>query len=151
MRKFFKKKEVRPSGYRSGFEENISAFLTKHKIKFEYEKESWPYESIIKGVRCLDCDSNHAYRMARYTPDFFLNGGIVIEGKGKFTSKDRQKMLDVRTAHPDKPVWLLFMRDNKLSKSSGTTYSAWAEKYEFKWAVDSKGQLPPEWLKEIKK
>jgi len=81
----------------------------------------------------------------RYVPDFVLPSGIIIEAKGRFTSQDRTEHRYLQAQHPEIEIRFVFQRDNKLSKTSDTTYTEWAQKHGFKCAV---GKVPEEWLKE---
>ena len=78
-----------------------------------------------------------------YTPDFFLTNGIVIETKGRFTALDRKKALAMVEQHGQIDYRLLFMRDNRLSRSSKTRYSQWAKKHSIPYAI---GRVPAEWF-----
>lgn len=106
--------------------------LKKLRASFEYEVERLPFTLVLKRT---------------YLPDFKLKNGIYIETKGLFTSADRRKLMALREQSPEKDIRLVFQRDNKLSKKSSTRYSAWCEKYGFKYAV---GYIPREWIKEKK-
>ena len=80
----------------------------------------------------------------RYTPDFVLPNGILVEVKGYFTSEDRGKLLKVKKQHPHLDIRLLFGNaKNKLSKKSKTTYAMWCDKHGFPWAEK---KLPDSWL-----
>ena len=77
------------------------------------------------------------------TPDFFLDNGVIIEAKGRWSAADRRKMLAMKEQYPDEPIYMLFMRDNKLSKTANQTYTAWCESNGITCAV---GMPPEEWL-----
>ena len=130
---------------RSGFERKIAAQLRKAKVKFKYEQFSYEYEDPMASpkTRCRACGSTEIFTTRFYTPDFFLENGIIIETKGKFTARNRRTMLAVRESHPNEDIRLLFMRDNKLSKASKTKYSDWAKANGYQYAV---GSVPPSWL-----
>jgi hypothetical protein len=120
--------------YRSKYEEDVCSKLHKSKVPFEYETINLYYE--ISEQR-------------KYIPDIILPNGIVIELKGRFTSKDRKKMLLVIAQHPDLDIRMVFMRpNNKLNKNSRTTYAQWCDKNNIKWANK---YIPTEWIKEAKK
>ena len=86
-------------------------------------------------------------KQRKYTPDFPLPNGIVVESKGRFVTEDRQKHKAIKDEHPDLDVRFLFSNANaKLSKGSKTTYAAWCEKYGFRYA--SGHVVPQEWLDE---
>ena len=82
----------------------------------------------------------------RYLVDYVLANGILIEAKGHFTSADRRKMRAVKAAHPDLEIRMVFGRaQNKLNKTSRTTYAKWCETKGFPWANKS---IPAEWHRE---
>lgn len=82
-----------------------------------------------------------------YNPDFKIvkeNGEtLYIEVKGFFDRDDRRKMLAVKAQHPKIRICILFLRNNKLDKRSKTTYTEWAQKNGFEFAV---GEIPVEWV-----
>lgn len=113
---------------RSGFERTLAAQLKRLKVDFEYE----PF--------AIDYTISH-----KYTPDFVIGNGVIIEAKGKLDPETRQKMLAVKSQNPSLDIRFVFMRgENKLSKASKTTYMDWAKKHGFP-AAD--GEIPQEWLK----
>jgi len=131
--------------YKSKFEKRIAKELTKQKVKFKYEAQSYKYRSKPRmAAICNECGSKDVYVVRSYTPDFFLDNGIIIESKGKWTAKDRYKMLDVRDSNPKLIVRMFFMRDNKINKASKTRYSDWCTSNNIEYAI---GTLPKEWLK----
>lgn len=85
-------------------------------------------------------------RKARYTPDFPLPNGIIIETKGRFLTADRQKHLLIKAQHPHLDIRFVFSSSKtKIGKQSKTTYASWCEKNGFKYADKS---IPQEWLDE---
>jgi hypothetical protein len=82
-------------------------------------------------------------RKSRFTPDFFFPKW-TIEAKGKFTARDRKRILALRDSGSPRFLGMLFMRDNKISKSSKTRYSDWCEKNEIPYAF---GWFKKEWLR----
>jgi len=116
--------------YRSKFEQGLARQLEKAGVDFDYEKESYEYTLVKK-----------------YTPDFFLPNGIIIEAKGKFTSEDRRKHLVIKEHYPQLDIRFVFMRDNRLRKNSSTNYSDWAYKNGYNYYI---GEVPKEWLREGK-
>jgi hypothetical protein len=85
----------------------------------------------------------------RYTPDFELENGIIIETKGRFLTKDRKKHLSVKEQHPHLDIRFVFSSSKaRISKTSKTTYGMWCEKYGFLYADKV---IPEAWLKEPKK
>lgn len=135
------------SGYRSKFEERIAGELTKAKVKFSYEAVRLSYFVKVHNAYCLKC-LTAAVSLRKYTPDFRMANGLILETKGKFTAKDRAKMEAVVEEHPDKNIRMLFMADNKINKNSKTRYSDWCKKVGIKYAV---GKLPKSWIKEFKR
>ena len=62
----------------------------------------------------------------KYYPDFDI-GGVHYEFKGRWLPADRRKMLQVRDAHPEARIIMVFMRpNNKITSHSKTTYREWA-------------------------
>jgi hypothetical protein len=113
---------------RSGFEDTIAKQLKGTGAKYEpFYIEYTPTKK------------------RRYTPDFVLPNGVLIETKGRFSASDRTKHLYIQAQHPEYDIRFVFMRDNFLNKKSDTTYTEWATKHGFKSAV---GAVPKEWLKE---
>jgi hypothetical protein len=133
--------------YRSKFEERVAKDLKDRGQKFRYEEWSYEYDAPIKShrARCDDCGSSNLVRTAWYTPDFFLNSGVIIEAKGRFTAADRRKILAVREDHPELKEYLvmLFMRDNRIHKQSTTTYSHWCETHGIPYSI---AEIKEEWL-----
>jgi len=122
-------------GYRSGLEEKVSAQLVAAGINAAYEETKIEY---IKPERT-----------AKYTPDFVLPNGIIIETKGRFLTDDRQKHLLVKAQHPQLDIRFVFSRSaTTISKASKTTYALWCQKYGFKYADKL---IPQSWLNESKK
>jgi hypothetical protein len=120
-------------GFRSGLEERVAAELERALGKpVPYETTTINYEKPAKA--------------ARYTPDFILPNGIIVETKGRFVTADRQKHLAVQAQHPHLDIRFVFSNPNaRISKQSATTYAAWCEKHGFKYA---KGSVPAAWLTE---
>jgi len=83
---------------------------------------------------------------ATYTPDFILPNGIIIEAKGRFVTKDRQKHLLIQDQYPDLDIRFVFSNPkNKIGKGSKTSYADWCEKKGFLYAEES---IPVEWIQE---
>lgn len=119
------------AGYRSGLEETIGKELEARGVDYEYEslKISW-----------VD------HKVRKYTPDFKLPNGIIIETKGRFVAADRRKHLEIQKQHPEYDIRFLFQNaNNKLNKGAKSTYADWCDKNGFKWAEKT---VPEEWLNE---
>lgn len=112
---------------RSGFEADVMGDLEDRAVAFTYEGEKIPYTS-----------THHYY------PDLKLSNGVIIEIKGFFPSEDRRKMRLVKEQHPELDIRLLFQRDSRLYKGAKTTYSQWATKHGFPWAIK---EIPDDWTR----
>ena len=122
-------------GYRSGLEDQVAKQLEQAGIDVDYENLR------IKFVQ--------PGKVRTYTPDFVLPNGIIIETKGRFTSADRQKHLLIQQQYPELDIRFVFTNPNqRLNKTSKTTYAKWCEKNGFKYATKL---IPESWLKESKK
>lgn len=127
----FVRKHLR-AAYRSGLEAAIAAALTSAGINFEFETVKVPFEQPAKS--------------RKYTPDFILPNGIVLESKGMFTAEDRQKHIWVKGQHPDLDIRFVFSNSRaRLRKGSPTTYADWATNNGFRW---SHKEVPRTWLTE---
>ena len=85
----------------------------------------------------------------RYTPDFILPNGIIIETKGRFVAADRKKHLLIQQQHSELDIRFVFSNSRaKLSKGAKSTYGEWCEKHGFLYADK---QIPEEWLSETTK
>lgn len=120
------------NGYRSGLEETIASDLAAAGIAYGYEDRVISYSKPA--------------RVSKYTPDFNLPNGIIIETKGRFLTADRQKHLLVKAQHPELDIRFVFSNSRqRISKQSTTTYAHWCERHGFQYA-DKK--IPASWLKE---
>ena len=85
-------------------------------------------------------------RVARYTPDFLLPNGIIIETKGRFLPEDRQKHILIKEQYPELDIRFVFTNSNtKLYKGSPTSYRQWCLKFGFQFA---ERRIPEAWLAE---
>ena len=120
------------ASYRSGLEEKLADQLESAGIPPVFEQYEVRYEIPAS--------------MHRYTPDFLLPNGILIEGKGIFDADDRKKHTLIRQQHPQLDIRFVFTNSRaKLYKGSATTYAAWCQKNGFKYADKA---IPLEWMKE---
>ena len=124
--------------YRSRFEKKIAEQLQEAGIEFEYEAVKVHYTVPA--------------RKATYRPDFPVAARtILLESKGWFKPKDRQKLAFVKEQNPDLDIRLVFQGDaerQKIHKASPTTYAKWCDDHGFPWC--SKGVIPASWIKEMK-
>ena len=127
-------RSISKNGFRSGLEERIAQDLLEAGVNFPYEDQVISYQKPAK--------------IARYTPDFVLENGIIIEVKGRFLTADRQKHLLVKKQHPDLDIRFVFSRSKeKISKKSKTTYADWCTKNGFTFADE---KIPEAWIRERK-
>lgn len=85
-------------------------------------------------------------KVHKYTPDFELPNGILIETKGRFTAEDRTKHLNVKRCNPHYDIRFVFQRSKSpLYKGSKTTYAEWCDRHGFKWADKV---IPQAWIEE---
>tara|TARA_R110000787_G_scaffold123097_2_gene234074 strand:+ start:702 stop:1115 length:414 start_codon:yes stop_codon:yes gene_type:complete len=120
------------AGYRSGLEHKTAEMLKKKKVKYTYEETKIKWED---------------YRIRKYTPDFILHNGIVIETKGRFTREDRRKHLAIKRQY-GKEYDIRFVFSNsrsKLDKGAKSTYGEWCTKNGFLY---SDKEIPQEWIDE---
>ena len=121
-------------GYKSGFEAKIAEQLNTHKLtaKELYEK------TVIKYIIPA--------RDSRYTVDWTLPNGILIESKGRWTTEDRKKHLLVKQQYPDLDIRIVFQSaKTKISKGSKTTYADFCVKHGIIWAEKT---IPDSWYTE---
>lgn len=120
------------AGYRSGLEDDIAKQLEAMRVSYMYEKLKISYTVP---------ESNH-----KYTPDFQLPNGIIVETKGRFVTADRKKHLLVKEQHPELDIRFIFSNPRcKISKVSKTTYGDWCDRYGFKYSTKT---IPKEWIDE---
>ncbi|CDM21603.1 predicted endonuclease [Citrobacter phage CR8] len=132
MAKWTPKRGHSVGAYRSGLEAKNQEWLEKNGIKAEYEMYYLNYTVP---------ESNH-----KYTCDFILPNGIMVETKGLFDADDRKKHMLIHEQHPELDIRFVFSSSrSKLYKGSPTTYAAWCEKNGFQYADKF---IPVEWLKE---
>lgn len=130
--------------FRSGYERELAKQMPPG-TKFESETIEWHDYPV--GHKCDDCGSKRVYKVRKYTPDFVLPDGRLLETKGNFTTENRKKHRQIKKQHPDLPLVMIFMSDNKISPKSNTRYSEWCEKYGIDYLVIKKGgSFPPGWL-----
>lgn len=140
----------RSSGsYRSGLEFNVRQRLDALNILYGYESTKIKYT-----VPSVD---------RYYTPDFVfykLDGTFMyIETKGAWDAEDRKKFFLIKEERPDIDLRFIFNNPNqRISKKSKVTYADVCEgklrgrkNFIVPYAkVGKNGELPLEWLKEIK-
>ena len=122
-------------GYRSGFEHRISEQLEQQNIDPQYET------TVVKYTVPA--------RDSKYTVDFTLPNGILVETKGRWMPDDRKKHLLVKEQHPELDIRIVFQSaKSKLRKGSKTTYADYCDKHGIQWAEKI---IPQAWIDEEKK
>lgn len=132
MRKLTSREIGLTHGFRSGLEEKIAAELAAVGVPVLFESVTITYD--------------RPARTAKYTPDFVLPNGIIIETKGRFVTADRQKHILIKQQKPDLDIRFVFSNSrSRIGKTSKTTYAMWAERYGFRYADKS---VPQAWINE---
>lgn len=155
-----KRNRAKDRRFSSGFEETFSEYLRKLGIDYDYEKVRVPFEV-------------PAY-IAHYTPDFVFDKKsrrrlkrplkldpkrhIILETKGKFPMRDRNKMIWVKKMNPDLDIRMIFMDDRVIDKrkkgrrdgeeglrTKGYRHSDWCIDHGFPYYIG--GEPPKEWFK----
>lgn len=136
---------TKPS-YRSKFEAAVARDLKARGVKFTYEPHALSWHQKVRSATCRACGNTESiYKRREYIPDFYLPETFTyIEAKGRFTADDRATMLGVRDEYPDHTFYLLFQRDNWMTKVRHQRYSDWAYAKGFGSAI---GRIPDSWIK----
>lgn len=130
------RKRAVKAGFRSGLEMKIAKIFDDHGIKYKYEPKEHiiEYDVPIKNGLCLDCGSTNVVQRHKYLTDFVLNlGKLFVEVKGRFTAKDRKKMLAVREAAHKSIKFLIVLQSPKTKITKRVTLSDWCDKNGFDW------------------
>ena len=121
-------------GYKSGLEDNLAEQLKElgEPVNYETMKISW-----------------EDFKVRKYTPDFVLVNGIIIESKGRFLAGDRRKHLEVQKQHPELDIRFVFSNSKAYYSAASTknrkTYGDWCDANGFKYADKL---IPQEWIDE---
>jgi hypothetical protein len=140
------RKSIAP--YRSKFEHDIAENLSSKGVRFEYEPHKVAFSRKAYRAECMDCGSTNIGTSSMYLPDFLIANGIYIEAKGRFTSKDRTKTLDILASNNDitrENFRMLFMQDKHTTASKRMRYTDWCNKHNIICAVGT--EVPEEWVK----
>lgn len=117
---------------RSGLEDKTMEDLAQRGVHYRYEAVKLGYEKPAS--------------LHKYTPDFILPNGIIIETKGIFETADRQKHELLKAQHPDLDIRFVFSRSKApLRKGSPTSYGSWCAKRGFPFADKA---IPQPWIDE---
>jgi hypothetical protein len=118
--------------YAGGLELELIKDLVASGVEFEYEPGLIPF--VIPA-------QNKSYK-----PDFLFSNGIIVEGKGEFTSSERKKFKALKATYPDIDIRFVFSRPTaKIGKKSQTTYAMWCEREGFPYAAK---RVPDDWKNE---
>ncbi|MEM6746803.1 MAG: endodeoxyribonuclease [Pseudomonadota bacterium] len=142
------------NGYMSGLEKDTGADLAERGIGFLFEPVRLPYFKPVthhtyKGDFFLRRDRGvvlaDAFEAQKWFDDeAFWADHFLVETKGRFTLKDRQKHLFIQAQHPAVDIRFLFTRSKSpIRKGSKTTYANWCEKNGFLYADKV---VPDEWF-----
>jgi hypothetical protein len=127
-RRFHKYGKRQADGFRSGFEGQVAKQLSANGNQWTYESQS--FDLLIPRS---------------YTPDFFLDNGVVLEVKGYFDAEDRRLIKLFREQHPDVDLRMVLQKPHqKLTKTGRMTYATWCERYSVPWCEGS--LIPKSWL-----
>ena len=108
----------------------MASALKQAGVTFTYEEDTIRFEQPAK--------------QRRYTPDFVLPNGIILEVKGFLSTADRMKHKGIKEQHPELDIRFVFMNPNtRLSKRSKTRYREWADKLGYPWCCGP--DIPQEW------
>jgi len=124
-------RKARAKGFRSGLEQIIAKQIKQgnHTVRYETTKIKWVDFSIRS-----------------YTPDFILDNGIIVEGKGFWSPDDRRKHAEIKKQHEELDIRFVFENSRrKIRKGSKTTYGDWCIKKGIKFCDKT---IPRGWLKE---
>lgn len=130
--------------FRSRFERDIARFLWANNVNFTYESSQYEYHVKVLGTFCENCEKSLCYKKGKYTPDFFLENGVVLEAKGLFDAADRKKMAAMKELHPELDIRMVLQYNNWLTRSKSTKYGDWCESKGILWAIGP--SVPLEWL-----
>ena len=127
-RRFHKYGKRQADGFRSGFESQVARNLAGNT--------NWSYES-----RSFDLLIPRSY-----TPDFFLDNGVVLEVKGYFDAEDRRLIKLFREQHFTVDLRMVLQKPHqKLTKTGTMTYAGWCDKYNVPWCEGP--SIPADWTR----
>lgn len=142
-----KRKEFKlnsPVIVRSGLEKKVGDDLIDRKVGFSYEANTYQWREILPRAECTSCgEKGTSFLVRSYTPDFFLSNGVILEVKGRFTSKDRKIAAAMKDQHPELDIRMVFSKDNWLNRNHKNRYSDWCRSKGIKFVI---GKVPEEWV-----
>lgn len=132
IKKASAEQQGRKYGYRSGLEDVVQKALDAKGVNYTYEEHTLCYLPDPKPKK--------------YTPDFVLPNGIIVETKGRWLTPDRIKMKLITEQHPDLDIRMVFNSSkSKISKTSKTTYAVYCSRLGMPYADK---MIPQEWIDE---
>lgn len=131
--------------FRSMLELRVAKYLWSKDVSFTYESRQLEYHTKIPGTFCGECGETPCYKKGKYTPDFFLENGVILEVKGLFDAKDRKKMAAMKELHPELDIRMVFQYNNWLTKAKKKNYGSWCDSKGIPYHVGV--NIPEEWLK----
>lgn len=133
-KKLTKEQVASKYGFKSGLEGTVGDQIIAVEGVLNYETTTFKYTQPAKE--------------RKYTPDFVLKNGIIIETKGRFLLEDRQKHLYIKAQYPELDIRFVFHRaKDKIRKGAKTTYADWATQHGFLYAEKT---IPLTWFEEGK-
>lgn len=140
-RKHWSSNIKRKGAFASGFEADVSARLTQDDPDHKHT-----------GRRGKNGDGI-PYRLTEdneYWPDFTLSNGIIVEVKGYFDKRSRDKHLALKSQHPQLDIRFVFQRAKDRLVGSGNsrlkmTAAEWCAKHGFLFAEKT---VPLAWINE---
>tara|TARA_R100001086_G_scaffold250107_1_gene193933 strand:- start:11977 stop:12339 length:363 start_codon:yes stop_codon:yes gene_type:complete len=114
-------------------------------VSFKYEAKSYDVWVDVpsRNVRCNKCGGGKFQQKKTYTPDFFLDNGVIIEAKGRLTVDNRRKYKAFLEQHGSLNFKMMFQRNNPIARGSKTKYSDWCKANGIEFSVGV--EVPDEW------
>lgn len=120
---------------RSKLETQIATVLNEFEFDWKYEITSVPYTIP---------ETSH-----KYTVDFTLENGLLLEGKGYLSDHaERKKYVLIKEQHPEIDIRFVFQDPNKKCGGMKTTHGQWADKCGFKWCSIKDTEQLKNWISE---
>lgn len=129
--------------WRSGFEKKIRDDLEKRGIKYQYEPDKFRIFLPAVGHFCPKCSNTKILRTSHYIPDFKFGDSTYVEAKGKLDARARRAILAFKTQYPQHKLYVLFQRDNWMTKTRKRRYTDWCAENGVGNAV---GTSIPDWM-----
>ncbi len=142
---------ARITDYRSGFEKQIRGDLDSRSVTYQYEQHKFKLHIPAIGHFCPQCSEKRILRVTHYIPDFLLlppglvTGSLTfVEAKGKLDARSRRAITAFITQYPQHKLYLLFQRDNWMTKTRKRRYTDWCRENGIQCAVGT--TIPDSWI-----